>query len=259
MKNTGKMENKNYKTQIKILLISLFTYVVSFEFILPPNGFLPKPSLVLESVVPLFSDYNIVNHIAITSSVIYVALAAAFVIFYILRSLLLKAFLDFSNFPKALSFTSYLTPVFIVMLFNFWFPASLTGEFLIGFVISFFLLSNLFFNETVKQKENQMVLFAGSLGVGKNKIYNEIIWKNILPSFRENFESLHLKIWSLILFYEFFSHFEGLGYLYNLILQYKDFSAFIVVSLFISVLIYIGSKLIKFLLFRFYFWEPERG
>ena len=61
-----------------ILLAYFLLWILWFEFILPVNDILPKPSVVLLSFGALWSDYHLPMNFIATFSTIYLSLAAAY-------------------------------------------------------------------------------------------------------------------------------------------------------------------------------------
>lgn len=67
---TKSIDNK-FKSKIVLTVTLIFIYILLFQFILPVNKVLPKPSLLIESFIIIWSDYNLLTSLAVTSTVIY--------------------------------------------------------------------------------------------------------------------------------------------------------------------------------------------
>jgi ABC-type nitrate/sulfonate/bicarbonate transport system permease component len=106
-----------------------------------------------------------------------------------------------------------------------------------------------------KNKSEEYVLAARSLGLDKDEIYSKIIWKELQPKVFGGLLKIHLSLWMIVLVYEFVSQTEGVGAVYFSAFQYDDVGAVIALGILISLLILLGNMLIKFLNNKIFFWE----
>ncbi len=241
------------KNRFTFLFVLLFVYVLLFEFILPVNKILPKPSLLLESFPALFTDYNLLSEMAITTSIIYLAIAAAFFIVWLLSyqysklvSMNMGVFNNlrlFKNFPA----------FFFAVLFAFWFKDSVLAELIFAIIVSTFFISLTYLQEAKVPKEYSDSA-ASLLLVGK-EYHNKVTWKYSLPGLIGELPKLHYYLWVLILIYEFVGAYNGFGAIYSLALEYNDFSVIILLGIIIALLIWLGNSIIVYLQSKLVHWK----
>ncbi len=250
-----KLKKLALKNLHRLLLFYLLLWVVLFEFILPANNFLPKPSIVLLSFAALWKDYRLPVNFLITISSIYVALVAAYFLAEYLAPVIFKKNHLFSEFLFSLHWFSIYVPWIIFGIFLiYWFPASPIIEFLLLLVISFFSL-------IIKMKEESASVgkeyldSAVSLGADEKTISKKIKWKAVQPKILKHSVQLHFNLWTLAIVFEFIKNGYGLGTIFRLALDYKDLSALFTVSIITGVFIYLGTLLIKYYQNKFCHWS----
>ncbi|HSP87633.1 MAG TPA: ABC transporter permease subunit [Ignavibacteriaceae bacterium] len=247
------------KSHLRKIYYFLFTYLILwillFEFLLPVNQVLPKPSIVFQSFPDLWNDYNLPENYLSTISVIYISLVLAFFSVKILSPYLVEKDNFISLFINSLEwFSEFLPGIIIGLVLIFWFPESEFVEFIFAFATAFTSLMIKFQNESEKVNE-EYILSAQSLGVSENKISRLIIWKNIQPKLMGHLFNLHFYLWSMLIIFEFIKGGFGLGVIFNQALEYKDLSAIFSVFLITGITIYFGTLILKYIRNKFVFWS----
>ncbi len=237
------------------LALYFILWIILFEFILPVNNFLPKPSIVLLSIPALFSDYHLLTNFFYTISVLYPSLVVAYFVVWIFRGFILKTNNIFYNFIISLEwFSEYLPGIILGLFLIFWFPHSDYIEYLFAFVASFFSFVIKVQNDKKKVK-TEFVDSLESLGAGNSFIYKKVSWKSVQPSLFNKIIKFHFYLWTLLLIFEFIMGGYGLGSIYRTALEYQDLSALFTVSIIVGVTIYSGNLLLKYFKNKFYFWS----
>jgi ABC-type nitrate/sulfonate/bicarbonate transport system permease component len=247
---------KSHLRKIYYFLLSyLILWIILFEFVLPVNQVLPKPSIVIESFPDLWTDYNLSDNYLSTISVIYISLILAFFSVKILSPYLAEKDNFISAFINSLEwFSEFLPGIIIGLLLIFWFPESEFVEFIFAFATAFTSIMIKFQNESENLNE-EYILSAQSLGLSENKISRLIIWKNVQPKLMQHLFNLHFYIWSMIIVFEFIKGGLGLGVIFRQALDYRDLSATFSVFLITGLSIYLGTILLKYIRNKFVFWS----
>jgi NitT/TauT family transport system permease protein len=229
-------------------------WILLFEFILPVNKILPKPSIVLQSFDDLWNVYNLPLNYISTITVIYLSISLAFLFLRILSPLILKS--NFiSNFILSLEwFSRYLPGIITGMLLIFWFPDSEYIEFIFAFLAILFSLI-IKFQKELKNVEKEYINSLLSLGAGESFIFSNVVWKSIQPSLLKHILTIHFYLWILIIAFEYIKGGYGVGSIYRTALEFKDLSAFFSISLITGITIFLGHFLIEFLKNKFFFWS----
>ncbi|MCX6167900.1 MAG: hypothetical protein NTX65_01050 [Ignavibacteriales bacterium] len=246
-------ENNTIKNNLIVSAWLMFIYIVLFEFILPINKIIPKPTLLFESFVHIWRDYNLVFAFTTTTTIIYLALISCWVHLYMGYTRYLKSYIKIKNSFSSLSFFRYLTIFFIALLFNFWFPSNLFGEFFFTFIIAAFLISKKLFEES-KNVNEEYILVARNLGLTSYDIYEDVYWKATLPTLSKYMQRIHYYLWGVVLTYEFIGNSYGLGTIYRTVSAYNDFTGLFVLGIMISLLIWFGDYLIGLITKRLIHW-----
>lgn len=242
------------KQSLSVLAAFLFVYIILFEFILPVNKILPKPSMLLESFGSLWNDYDLLFASGITTSVIYSALILGYLFVYSLGGKLIKIFYEAPGIFSGFRIFKYFTLFFFALIFSFWFPGSVSAEFLFALLVSvIFLGIELYYSSKIQH--GQYISSAISLGLPKEKIYNDVIRKYAQPFLFNSLLKLHYLLWLVILIYEFLSQTEGFGTIYRLLLYYRDFGGIFALGIFITLLIWLGKEIIVFFKNKIITWE----
>ncbi len=251
------MRNKS-TSQIKIFLFVLLYFVlwiILFEFIIPSNNIIPKPSIVFLSFGALWKDYNLLTNTLITVTNIYIPLIAAYFLLELFSTLMLKLGNLFEDFLMSISwFTKYIPAIIFGIFLIYWFPYSNLIEFIFSFIIGIISLTFLFISE-VKHVGSEFLDSAISLGANKKIISRKIIWKAVQPKLFRQLIKLHFNIWSVLIIFEFIKGSSGIGGILRLSLSYRDVSSLFAVFLIIGFIIYLGTQTIKYLQNKFCHWS----
>jgi ABC-type nitrate/sulfonate/bicarbonate transport system permease component len=215
---------------------------------------LPKPSLVFESFGYIWADYNFLEAIAITSTSVYLSLVVAYLAVSSLSGLIIKITLEFPNAIEKLKVLRYFPAFFFAIIFSYWFGKSILAEFLFAFISSIILISIQLVIAT-KKHNKVYVNIATNLGIKKNKIYSNVIFKNIQPYLFNELIRIHYYLWVLVMVYEFINVINGFGGVYKTALLYRDFAGLFSIAILISVLILFGSYLINKIHEKIFYWE----
>ncbi len=240
------------------IIFSVFIlWILLFEFVIPENNFIPRPGIVLITIPSLFIDYNFLIHLITTLSVIYFPSVIAYLILYTIRGFVLG---DSGILKLKINFLTQLS-VFVPailpgILLIYWFPHFFFIEYIFSFIVSSLWWILEIRSAGKKRNENYVSAFK-SLGAGKNFINKNILWNEIKPEVFGNIFRFHLQLWSLILIFEFISNTYGLGSVLKQTLMYHDLSALTVTIFVISILIWLGYLLLKFIENKFIFWNAE--
>ncbi len=247
---------KSYLKKVYYLVAVYFLlWIVLFEFVLPVNNILPKPSIVIESFPDLWNDYNLPINFLSTISVVYISIFAAYFCVKILSPFLVERENFISLFINSVEwFSEYLPGMLIGLLLIFWFPQSEYIEFVFAFITAFTSLMIRFQNESEKVGE-EYILSAKSLGLNENEISRKIIWNNAKPELMSHIISMHFYIWSMLLIFEFIKGGLGLGAIFNLTLEYHDLSGIFSVFIITGITIYLGTLILKYIRKKFVFWS----
>lgn len=248
------MKTNGYKTRISLTITLLFVYVMLFEFILPVNKVLPKPSLLIESFISCWSDYNLLTALAITTTIIYLSLMIGYFLMALFAKNFFHYFVYFKDLTETLKVYRYIPSIFAPIIFIYWFNNSIIAEFLFGFITVIFFLKLALLNE-VKNIKEEYYLAAKNLGLSNKEVYRKVIYKSIQPSLFSSIDKIHYYLWIIILIYEFIGGGNGFGRVYYKILAFNDFTALFAVTIIISFLIWLGSLSIKFIHEKYFFWE----
>lgn len=248
--------SNKYNTQkvLAVLAVFIFVYVVLFEFILPLNKILPKPSLFLESFIALWSDYSLLEHFLVSFSAVYLSIIGGYLIISAAAGFIIKLNFDFPGFFDGLRIFRYFPAFFFALLFAFWFNGSITGEFIFLLIGSSVYLG-ITLNNQLKLTKLEFLFFALSLGVHKNKIYSDILRKSHEPAIVKALPKMHIYLWILVMIFEFVGAKWGFGSIYRLILYYNDFSALFALAIVISLIIWIGNSAITSMSKKIVRWE----
>ncbi len=238
------------------LVVSYFLlWIIIFEFILPVNKILPKPSIVLESFPALWRYYNLPANYLTTISSIYISLFLAYLLVKFLSPHLKEKDNSITVFINSLEwFSQYLPGIIIGFLLIFWFPNSVYIEFVFAFATVFISIMIKFQNESDSADE-EYIISAQSLGLKEKEITKKIIWKNVEPRLVEHVFSLHLYLWSLLVIFEFIKGGSGLGTIFRQALDYQDLSAIFSVFLITGITVFLGTLLLKYIRKKFVFWR----
>lgn len=247
-------EKRSTKNSFILFVTLMFVYIVLFEFILPINKILPKPTLLVESFLHIWKDYNLFFAFTTTTTIIYVSLILSYAALYVGAAQLFKLFVEMEGTVLSFRLFRYLPAFFFAVLFNFWFADSLFAEFLFATLAAIFLASQKLFEESKKVNE-EYILVARNLDLTPGDIYEKVYWKFTQPSLIKYYERIHYLLWVLVLIFEFIGNLHGFGFIYRTALSYNDFTALFTLAIMISLLIWFGSFVIRWIDKEIIFWN----
>jgi NitT/TauT family transport system permease protein len=243
------------KNIILFILSYFLIWVFLFEFILPANEILPKPSIVFLSFGALWKDYHLLINLLNTITSIYISIFAAYFFLAFMSSYLTKPDNLLVNFFLSINRVAVYIPVFVFVIFIlFWFPVSNIIEIIFAFIYAFFSLTSLFIKES-EHVSNEYLDSALSLGADEKTISKKIIWNAVQPRLFKQILKLHFNLWSILIIFEFIKGGYGLGEIFKLAFEYRDISALFSVTIITAILIYLGRELIIYLKNKFCHWS----
>lgn len=246
--------NKSFFYFIFSLLI---LWIILFEFILPGNNILPKPSTVLISIPDLFKDYNFLYHFLTTITAVYLPGILAYLFIFSMREYILNetGIIKYSlNFISGLNL---LVPsLMLIFILIYWFPHSFYVEYVFSFLLTVLWLLVQFHSNEIKKNENYLLAFK-SMGGNSAFINKNLLWNELKPGIFKRLYPFHIYLWTLILIFEFIHDGYGIGTIFKKALYYIDFSVLILMIILVPVIIYCGFICLKLIEDKFVFWEPE--
>ncbi len=246
------LNNKKLKIIFFSRLISvlIFIYILLFEFILLPNQILPKPSILVESFISLFSDYNFGYALLHTTSIIY---AIIFLLYWMYR-LLNPITIKFSSLiPFKLNYTAYAV-IFAPLFFSFWFDLPLWGEvFYIFLVVDFQFFKTI--HNSLREIKPEYILASKSLELSQKDIETKIIWNLVKPEIFKSYKQINITTWMSVILFEYFTSLDGTGSVLTSLVLYHDFSGIIAFMIIITVVILVANFVIGYLHKKFADWE----
>ena len=248
------IQSNRFKINFSFLAALIFIYIILFEFILPVNKFLPKPSMLLESFNSLIHDYNFIYGLLFTFTAIYFGMLISYLIIYLSRNILIYIAENYQLLTERFLIGKYFVPLFLVFLFELWFGESIWAEYFFIIIIMMGLLKAEVITGISSVKE-EYITSAKSLGLTTSEINDKIIWKSIQPNVYDIFIKYHVYFWVNVLVYEYICKTQGIGSIFNLIIRYNDLSALIVLVLIVilsNVIMEINLNRIKK---KFFFWN----
>ncbi len=250
------ISQKTYrKKNLHFLLAYFLLWVILFEFILPVNQILPKPSIVLMSFSALWKDYQLPVNLISSVSSIYLSLIIAYFLIYLLSKFILNEKHIVFDFISSLQwFSKYIPGIIFGMLLIYWLPDSpYTGFiFVMLTALSSFIIK---LQDESKKVKQEYIEAAESLGAGKSVIAKKVIWKAVEPELFNHLLELHFYVWSLLLVFEYIKGGHGLGTIFRVALTYKDLSALFTTALITGIVIFAGTKLIKYFRNKYFHWS----
>lgn len=229
-------------------------YVFIFEFAVPSGKILPRPSLVLESIPSLQIHYGFLSNALYTVSGIYLSMLLAYGLLWLLRVWLIGVFIKAGYFLDSLRLFRYFTVISFISLYVYWFPVSNLSEILFTFLISFIFLLNILSRGVHTVNRAYIEPFI-PLKKEDSFLYKNIYWKSLKPAIFNSLEKLNIRLWTIVLFFEFAKGYMGIGNIYRLALSFKDLSGLAAISLLLALIIALGSLVIKLLKRKVITWE----
>ncbi len=252
------ISNRSSSNKTALFILSYFIlWIVLFEFILPVNNILPRPSVVLLAFAALWNSYHLLANVLTSVSAVYLSLIVAYFAvqelsrFLILRRHYLGDFIDSLHV-----FSKYLPGILIGFFLIYWFRGEMFADFIFAFAASFFSIV-IKFEEVSRHAKSEYVDAAVSLGAGKSIVARRIVWKSSQPELIKHIYGLHLYLWSFLIVFEYISGGYGLGSVFRYALDYKDLSALFAACLITGVIIFAGTQIIKYFKNKFLHWSAE--
>lgn len=237
------------------LITYLVLWIALFEFVLPINKILPKPSIVILSFGDLWKDYRLPVNFLSTVTGVYFSIAVSYFLIFFLKSILIKKDHLIIDFITSLNwFSRYLPGMVIGLFLIYWFPFSAwtTIVFITG--VAFFSLASKFGTE-LNQLDRAYIDSAKSLGADSKAISNKIIWKSIQRNIADHILEMHGYLWGLAIIFEFIKGGSGLGGIFKQALNYNDLSALFSVSVITAVTVFAGFHAVNFIKTKFIHWN----
>ncbi len=239
----------------KLLIVYFLLWVVLFEFILPVNNILPKPSVVWLSFSALWNDYRLPINFFSTFSAVYLSLLLSYLAAWLLCGFIIKQRHFLQEFFFSIHwFSNYIPWIVIGIILIYWLPASSFVEYIFALLIAFFsIIINL--KEESLNVKREYIDAAVSLGMDEKVVAKQVIWKAIQPKMLKHLNLLHFQMWSVLIAFEFIKAGYGLGNIFRIALNYNDLSAIFTISIIIGIVIFLGSQLIKYIKDKFFHWS----
>ena len=248
------MKNNITKKNILFLFAAVLVYYVLFEFILPLNKILPKPTLIIESFISLWNDYNLLSAFAVSASAVYTSIIIGYLIINYASGFIITVFKKNTEMFFPLRLFRYFPAFFYAVIFAFWFPESIIAEYFFTLIASiFFLLISI--KSELPNIKNEYLDASRSLGKSESEINSKVIWKLIQPNIFDSLSRLHYYLWVLVLVFEFIGKISGFGGIYDSLLTYHDFAALFALAIIISLIIFAGSSFIKYFKNKTIYWR----
>lgn len=227
-------------------------WVILFEFILPVNNILPKPSVVLLALPDLFRVYHLGESILSSVSAIYLSISIAWMVIWVFRKTLFDVHSAFSVFFSSLEWFSKFVPgIILSLLIVYWFPQVEYMKYLFIFLIALISLMNKL-RQSEKHVPGEYLDSVRSLGFNNPGI---IKWKYIEPLMAKYSLDLHLYLWSMLLVFEYIKGGYGLGSVFRTALTFNDISGLFASFLITGVIVWIGTSLLKYYSYKYFIRE----
>ncbi|MCO6472629.1 MAG: hypothetical protein PHW27_04800 [Melioribacteraceae bacterium] len=234
----------------RLISVLIFIYILLFEFILLPNQFLPKPTILIESFLSLFSDYNFRYALLHTTSIIYAVIFLLYWMYRFLNSVTIK----FSSLiPFKLNYTSYAV-IFAPLFFSFWLDIPLWGEVLYVFIVVDFQFFKTIHN-SLRDIKPEYIIASKSLEISQKDAETTIIWNLLKPEIFKSYKQINITTWMSVILFEYFTALDGTGSVLTSLVLYHDFSGIIAFMIVITLLIFVANLVIGYLHKKFADWE----
>lgn len=242
----------SYKNKLKLFGSIVFVYVMLFEFILPMNKVLPKPTILFESFLHVWQDYGLLAGIMITAGTVYFAIGLSLLLLWFLRGTIIKLLLEQKVIFELLQLFKTIPVFILIVLTAFWFDGSELAKVIFIFVVTMISLTRVLAKEIFQTKSEYLDI---AKNLNPSKLYTDVYWNSSLPGLLNLAERFQRILWLIVLSYEFVSVSFGIGTILRLALLYKDFGAIIVIAIILTMLIWCGTLVIKFIKKKIAFWE----
>jgi NitT/TauT family transport system permease protein len=248
------MQNNKSKEKAKLFTTLIFIYIVLFEFILPTNKFLPKPFLLFDSFVHVWKDYYLLYNVAATISIAYISMILGYVSIRVNYVTFFKLIDKYPGIIESIRIFVYVPVIVIIAIFYFWFEDHLLSEIIFSLLTSCIMIYNSVLENSKFMKEEYTVV-AKNLGCAQSEIFDKVHWPALKPSLVQSLIGIHIRLFGLLLIFEFITDYLGLGHIIHSIIVYKDFTALFNVLIIILLFLFIGNSFLRFLKRKFFFWE----
>ncbi len=246
-------EKLRNKPKIKIIFTLLAVYFILIEFILPPSKYLPSFSIIYDSLNSLINEFALLTELSEFLAFVYVPLLIVLLFFYSLRKYVIIMFLRFSKLFEIVSFFWFLPAVFILFYAALIINHTASAEIFISVIVSSGLLKY-FIIKKLGEIDDTYALAAKGLGIPVNRIYSEVISKQILPFIKEKVLFIHIILLNVLLIYEIINR-EFLGYIYYQLYSFKDSSGILSLTILLWIIFGMNHLLLKYILNKFIYWE----
>ncbi|HVO73770.1 MAG TPA: hypothetical protein VMT35_07080, partial [Ignavibacteriaceae bacterium] len=163
--------NQNKKRIVYYFLLSyLLLWIILFEFVLPANQVLPRPSVVILSLGDLWHIYHFgLNYLSTVSIIIFSVVSAYFLVWLFRVPLTLKKNILYGFITSVEWFSIYIPGVIIGLLLIFWFPDFEFVDLIFAFTAALVSLVIRFKKETETVRK-EYIDSVRSLGADENFI-----------------------------------------------------------------------------------------
>lgn len=227
-------------------------WIVLFEFILPVNNILPKPSVVLLAFPDLAKHYNLWLNIISSVSAIYLAMGAAWFFVWLLRNQIMNRKHVFTLFIDSLEwFSRFIPGIVLSLLIIYWFRSVEYIKYIFIFLTTFMSIIIKVENE-VKNVPGEYLDSSLSLGIKDN---NFVKWKIFEPAIAKHLASLHFYLWSMLLVFEYIKGGFGLGSMFHAAMTFNDLSGLFSGLFITGIIIWAGTVLLDYYIKKYFFWN----
>lgn len=224
-------------------------WIILFEFIIPVNKILPKPSVVLLALPDLFRVYHLGESILSSVSAVYLSLILAWMVLWLFRRSLFESNNAFTLLFASMEwFSKFIPGIILSLLIVYWFPHVEYMKYIFIFLIALISLIR-----TLRQSEEKVPgEYLDSLSSMGYKDSGIIKWKYSEPLLLKHAIDLHLYLWSMLLVFEYIKGGYGLGSVFRTALTYNDISG-LFASIFITgIIIWLGTSILKYYSYKYF-------
>jgi len=229
---------KNYTPPIFLVLL----WIILSEFIIPTIYFLPKPSVVLESFSSLWNDYNLLFNFYSTLGCIYLSLFISIIFSLLLANTVMDKKLSKYLIKERNKGLLFFLISSSLILSTIWFPDYYFFKiiFAAGISTSALTIKNL---RGINKVDSQFMDSMKSLGFSKSVIQKKIIPKLLISSQINYLKYYQFVLWTILIIYEILIGREGIGFMINKIVAYRDLSAAIALLLILGFMILLLNRI----------------
>ncbi|GAB4299632.1 MAG: hypothetical protein Kow0098_26320 [Ignavibacteriaceae bacterium] len=248
-------ETLNNKSLLKIVFSLIVLWIILFEFILPPDSFLPSPTSVIDTVKDLFGLYQFALGLLSTVTVVYVSLFLSYLLVWLFSAQLFNEDNPANKLLLALEgIFEFIPAIIAAFILIYWFPSSEFTEIVFATVFSFFPLM-IYVLKNKKNVPEEYLLFSRSLTFTDSSINRKVLFRALQPRIYDYLSELHLILWSLLIAFEYIKGGLGIGVVLGKALEYKDIAAIFLIMIIVSLIVFAGKMVIIFIRNKFVVWE----